>query len=194
MPNHVLNVITASDEVLDALITDGIVRFNNIIPMPDELYKDIWIHSIAEDYALAVIHNEKPPEGLNDSHMEQAKEFIENHKKYGYLHAMDFARRRWGVKWNAYDTIRQGNKVMFLTPWQSPIPVLLALSRHFPNECIQYLAANEDRGYNCFSGYLENGRAIVNDLDTLIGVGSRDFAEHLWKDFYDAQEEQIGID
>lgn len=42
MPNWILNKISANkdyDEIIDKLTTDNEVDFNNIIPMPDNIYR-----------------------------------------------------------------------------------------------------------------------------------------------------------
>lgn len=71
--------------------------------------------------------------------------------------------RNWGVKWNAFDTLKKSAKsVYFCTAWTRPTALLLALSRKFPNDEIRIRVAGETNSY--FAGEF----SYLNGVETLV--------------------------
>lgn len=183
MPNWVTNNIKASSDVIKAMLNDdGNIDFNKMAPFPGE---DKWdgIYGDAETAAEKIVgvplssnallasleaHNRSTVDlkKLSDESFEQFIGMLRNHRKCGYLHSMDFARKVWGTKWNAcqqsYD-LEEGTAT-FETAWSCPEGVLIALSKRFPEEEIAIEYADEDIGSNCGSFTLKGGVAISADI------------------------------
>lgn len=127
MPNHVTNrlIIEGSKkkikEMLDVIKgKDVAIDFEKIIPMPKSVFRGD-INKAAEE-------------------------------KYGDNNWYDWSIKNWGTKWNAYDTSLQNDSVLvvlvFNTAWAAPMPVVLALSKKFPDLVFNYSYADEDMGHN----------------------------------------------
>ncbi|MDT4884858.1 Ferredoxin-like domain in Api92-like protein [compost metagenome] len=84
------------------------------------------------------------------------------------MHAMDFARERWGTKWNACDqkVDLEECRARMETAWSFPEPILLKVSEQFPDATIEVRYADEDIGSNCGSVTFLGGKAIVRDEAT----------------------------
>ena len=183
MPNWVTNKISASPAVITAMLnSDGRIDFNTMAPFPGD---DKWdgISMAAEEAAQIVIgaplsdhpllasleasnRSNFDIKKLSEECFEQFVGMLRNHRKCGYLHSMDFARKVWGTKWNACDQshdVAQG-QATFDTAWSCPKGVLLELSKRFPDESIAIEFADEDIGSNCGSFTLKNGVAITSDI------------------------------
>ena len=67
----------------------------------------------------------------------------------------------WGTKWNADNTeILDGNSIEFTTAWSAPIPVIVALSKKYPDVRFAHIWADEDMGCNTGSLVYLNGEII----------------------------------
>ncbi|SOS28098.1 hypothetical protein CFBP3846_03691 [Pseudomonas syringae pv. avii] len=119
MPNHVTNKVEAPKEVLASLMNaEGRIDFNNIIPF---LGKFEWdgIDGLAETCAETITGthlNDHPLiaslqrdsrskasiAGCSDEQFEQFIQMLRNKRATGHFHTLDFARDKWGTKWNAY--------------------------------------------------------------------------------------------
>lgn len=62
----------------------------------------------------------------------------------------DWNRQNWGTKWNAYDTERDGNDIVFDTAWTTPYPVMEKLHEMCKryNVSCEVTYADEDAGCN----------------------------------------------
>lgn len=157
MPNHVGNIVTATDpKVLAALVKeeDGekIIDFGLVIPIPDD--DDPRITATKHDYGNGMVGysmDGKSP--------------------------MDFARDMWGTKWNAYSQVvdDRTTRLEFDTAWSHPFPVIEALSRQFPDEPIHVQYADEDLGSNLGEYTILNGN-IIDDATPGDPAARLDFA------------------
>lgn len=91
------------------------------------------------------------------------KQALDNYAKYGFLDAIDWRERNWGVKWNAYDTqINDLDKAdIYFDSAGSPVPLLIkVLSEKYPDCKFEYEYAEERAGG--YAGYYnyENGIAV----------------------------------
>ena len=85
--------------------------------------------------------------------------------KYGNKTWHVWNRENWGTKWNAYSTnIENDDTIVFDTAWSTPLPVIKALSKLFPNIGFELSYADEDIGSNCGVLTLANGD-IVKSLN-----------------------------
>lgn len=183
MPNWVTNNITASPAVITAMLnSEGRIDFDNMAPFPGEHNWD-GISMAAEEAAEAVLgvpvacnpllamlqtdsRSKIDIKAMRDDCFEQFVGMLRNHRKCGYLHSMDFARKVWGTKWNACDQshdVAQGTAT-FETAWSCPEGVLVELSKRFPEEEIAIEFADEDIGSNCGSFTLKGGASIASDI------------------------------
>ena len=182
MPNHVTTEIKAAPEVIAWMLNEeGRVDFRKIIPFAGEFP---WNGIACDAETLADVVRRKPLDGnpliasleagnrnrtsldqLSDESFEQFVQMLRNHRATGYLHDMEFARAKWGTKWNAYDQAvdQEAGIARFDTAWSFPEPVLLAVSEQFPDAAIEVRYADEDIGSNCGSATLLGGKAIVRD-------------------------------
>lgn len=182
MPNWVTNEIRTSQKVISSLINKvGHVDFDLIVPFPGSFDWD-GISGAAEQAAEVAVG--KPLDDhpliaslqqsnrartdikkLDDECFEQFLQMIRNYRNCGYLHNMDFAREVWGTKWNACDSTHDADAgtARFDTAWSCPEPVLVALSKKFPDDRIEVQYADEDIGSNCGAFALLNGVKIESD-------------------------------
>lgn len=98
---------------------------------------------------------------------EQFIMMVKNKRYHNYFHVMDFTRKMWGTKWNAYDFDELGSdetKIIFQTAWSNPKPVLIELSKKLPNEKIYVTYADEDIGSNCGSYIIKAGKVTEEKI------------------------------
>ncbi len=172
MPNHITNVIESSEEVIQAMLDENdLVDFSLIIPYDTDLNilsdDEIGIYFCAETAAEAVCREDVSDsfilssiKKLNDESFEQFIKMVRNKRKHGFYHFKDFAKKKWGTKWNAYEQNTDKNtktKVIFHTAWDHPFPVVTALSKKFSDNEIRVKYASEDLGCNCGYYSIKNG-------------------------------------
>lgn len=184
MPNWVTTRLSAPKHVIQAMLNeDGRIDFSTIAPFPGP--RDEWdgIYGDAEEAAEIVCGtplSDHPLvaslQGSNRARfdikklsLESFAQFVgmlENYRACGYLHSMDFARKVWGTKWNAYAPTATPNegKVSFDTAWSCPDGVLIELSKRFPEDSIEVVFADEDIGSNCGRFTLKAGHMVDKDI------------------------------
>lgn len=183
MPNHITNKVSAPSHVLRSLINaEGHIDFNTVAPFTG-LFPYNGVAADAETCAEAICGeplHEHPLIGslqrasreranvmsLRDESFEQFIQMLRNKRSTGYFHSMDFARDKWGTKWNAYSQsidLEEG-QLSFDTAWACPVPVFEALSLLHPSESITVTYADEDIGSNCGTLTFLNGAVSAQDL------------------------------
>lgn len=195
------------NEAIDFLRSkDSGVDFNNIIPMPEEL-RDTEAGSKA-DYAWAYYHARElgdfteidkmlryawvKREGINTrdellDHLLGEKPDI---YKYGKeLHRLDglygchdwyvWSLEHWGVKWNACDARREGNVIVFETPWDGVPELMLMISAKFPQVVMDYEFADEDFGYNTARYTFVGGEVVAEYEPTDNTIESRQLSKSI---------------
>lgn len=185
MPNWITNKITAPKHVIAGILNDkGDVDFNTMAPFPGPRGTGWDLISCNAEEAAEIVcripvsmhpllaslqtanRNNFDIKKLEDSDFAQFVSMLENYRACGYLHPMDFACKAWGAKWNACDStadIEQGT-AQFETPWSCPMPVLVELSKRFPDDEISVVYADEDIGSNCGSFTLRAGVQVVSEI------------------------------
>ena len=130
--------------------------------------------------------------------VEHGKAYVANALKYGAGDWYEWAIRNWGTKWNAMETYCSddgpGDKsIEFQTAWDTPDPILMALSREYPEGMMLVAYADEDAGgYNCGAMLIQNGRVL---REWAPGGGEEDrcaFAESVWGD--EGAYRDLGLD
>ncbi|WP_353191385.1 hypothetical protein [Pandoraea pnomenusa] len=195
MPNWVTNKVTAPSHVIESMLNvDSGVDFSNIEPFPGEFPWD-HVNIAAEQLSEIVVGrplSDNPMiarleaanrartrlEDLGDEAFEQFLQMLRNHRKCRFFHQMDFARERWGTKWNACDSSADvvAGTASFETAWSCPMPVFLGLSKKFPADRIDVKYADEDIGSNCGMFALLGGEVIESNVAPM------------WRDQTDAQK------
>ncbi|MCO1396388.1 hypothetical protein [Burkholderia cenocepacia] len=184
MPNWVTNKVSAPSHVIASIVSadDGRVDFERIVKFEGEFP---WggVYGDAETMAEVVVgtpFSSNPLLGsleaanraradikkLNDESFEQFIQMLRNFRKVGFLHSMDFARAKWGTKWNACDSSAdiEAGTAEFDTAWSCPVPIFEALSRKFPEDVITVTYADEDIGSNCGTFSMRNGEEISSEI------------------------------
>lgn len=137
MPNNISNklkVIGTEDQIIQVLefVKDdklgvGSIDFNKITPMPK------WIFGSS-------------PDVMGISRRDEEKWGVENT-------SLNWARRNWGTKWNAYaqpDSRSVGDTLHFQTAWNGIPELIQKIAWIFPDVTIEYSFADEDYGSsNC---------------------------------------------
>lgn len=148
--------------------------FNKIIPMPESLSIDTGsIEEVAIESVLRKLENrlfdlkwpnyrtmsdeeyEERKHGKTDEEMEKlGLQYISNKVLYGHTTWYDWRCANWGTKCNSYDNKQvDDDTIEFSTAWSSPEPIMLKLSKMFPDIQIKHWWADEDIG--CNTGYRE---------------------------------------
>lgn len=183
MPNHVTNIIHAPRHVLESLINDdGHVDFNKVVSFQgrfdwngirldaEQAAEVITKAPLSENQFIANLerHNRSNVNVLeiNDEGFEQFVRMLRNKRQTGFFHTMDFAREKWGTKWNAYSqklSIDDGF-IQFDTAWSCPVALLEALSVKHPGVEIVVKYADEDHGCNCGTMTIKDGQIVEHEF------------------------------
>ncbi|YCH23108.1 hypothetical protein M1D96_06285 [Pseudomonas sp. D1-3] len=182
MPNHITNRIKADPEVIRAMLNEtGAIDFGKIVPFSGQWPWD-YVNGSAETAAEKVLNtplnehaliailqatnrdNTQVSE-LTDECFEQFVQMLRNHRASGFLHQMDFARAKWGTKWNAYsqEVDPAAGVAKFETAWSSPLPIFLQLSAAHPDHLIEVQFADEDIGSNCGTVHFKGGAEVFRN-------------------------------
>ena len=154
MPNWVLNVLQINGDaeeakrfVEQAKSENRDLDFNRFIEVPKEL-----IETKESFYPKS-----------DPRHEERIKERAMLKEKYGFEGWYDWCVENWGTKWNACETEymepSESDKApyyIFQTAWDSPIPVILEMSRQFPTLTFN-LESEEESGEFYYEKDFENG-------------------------------------
>lgn len=202
MPNHIKNRLTISGDTTEVLAQiageNGVISFQKIVPMPEELLLDGEELNLVEwaKIAIGVINlatlrdepkehpaesvrkkdwgaaadalerasairkmNEGPfPKDFTPERFEEFMLYVRNLFKYGHCTWYGWSRENWGTKWDAYESEVDANgRVVFETAWSTPFPVIVALSKRFPDKKLILEWADEDTGNNAGSISIQNG-------------------------------------
>jgi hypothetical protein len=143
LPNHVTNVVRANRDVIHAMLNEGGVDFNRIIPMPETVIRGSIGHAEIDGVYQKVWYPDEDPQ----KPMERTKP-----QPYpeGATDWYDWSIEHWGTKWNAYssEVLEDDTIAKFDTAWSHPYPVMAKLAEMFPKELIQVMYADEDLGNN----------------------------------------------
>ena len=199
MPNHVKTILKMSGITGLPLFLkdeDGVqFDFGKIIPMPPSLdmesgsMEDLAIEAVVRKIAETRYGFETPkakPCMTTSEYMrrfdlsrkteqellEIGLQYITNKVRYGATTWYDWCIENWGTKWNAYEnaTIDQ-DTISFETAWSFPEPVIVQLSKMYPDLEVEAWWADEDVGSNTGHVVYMNGE-LTDGGD--FGNGSQD--------------------
>jgi hypothetical protein len=145
MPNHVTNVLS--------IISDDKVRVQQIF----ETIQDDEIGKYSIDFKKII----PIPHDIYQGELGPTEKEI-----YGENNWYDWNIKNWGTKWGAYAMpSSQSNEktIYFDTAWSTPFPVIVALSKKFPEETFRLAFADEDRGSNLGIVTLKGGEVIEQE-------------------------------
>lgn len=183
MPNWVTVKIKADSHVIESVNSaKNKFDFNNVIEFTGD-YNFEMISMSVEDEAKRIVkspfsthpliasleksNREKSNiDSLSDNDFEDLVKMLKNYRKTGYFHQMDFAKEKWGTKWNSSEVVVNLSEgtANFETAWSCPFPILEQLSKNFPETVIDVEYADEDIGSNCGFFSLKNGEYIKKDI------------------------------
>jgi hypothetical protein len=143
MPNWVSNQLTAigsKEEVAHfaerAKGKDSVFDFHSFVPMPDALRNTEEVH-------------------YPDTERKEKQEAIyaTNKALYGFASWYDWACEKWGTKWNASDAVvlhedDSGISYDFQTAWDAPLPVIVEMSKQFPN--LRFILQSDEESQSFF--------------------------------------------
>ncbi len=188
MPNHVRNILKMEGVTNLPLFTvdenEKRFDFNKIIPMPLSLdvasgtLEDIAIEAVIRKIAETKCSFERPKARaiMSDAEYMQRLEnqgmseialcglglqYITNKVKYGATTWYDWRREHWGTKWNSYEnSVIDANTIAFETAWLFPEPVIIQLSKMYPDLGVEVWWADEDMGSNTGHAVYVNGNLV----------------------------------
>jgi hypothetical protein len=157
MPNWITNILTinADEKMVEKILSEVKSKesefdFNLIVSQPDELEGTTAPARIISDEDYAKDSSKGITQTMSD-------ELI---SKYGYNNWYDWRYEHWGTKWNADEVYICDNEITFNTAWCNPQPVMVALSRKYPDIQFDIKFADEDFGHNVGTYILKDGEEI----------------------------------
>lgn len=96
----------------------------------------------------------------------QFVDMLKNKYHTGYYNTISFQREEWGTKWNAYqEEFIDDENIKFQTAWKTPYPIIVKLSKKYPEDIIKVSYANEDIGSSCGYFEMKDGKEITEKSD-----------------------------
>lgn len=89
--------------------------------------------------------------------MELGKQLFDNVQTYGSLDWYEWCVKNWGTKWNADTLSVSDDEIIFNTAWSPSIPIIVKLSRMYPNNAFYFKYAEEQVGAYAGKGTFING-------------------------------------
>ena len=173
MPNHVVTHLfiegtTVQVEQVKAFVhsdtdKDRLMDFHKIVPCPQSYFDyDTTNHPDGKGLEIGKhLHWGENSPVVTEEIEEYKKATKEQAELYGVVGWYDWNMKNWGTKWNAYDfEYLGGNGIKFETAWSFPKPVIVALSKHFPDITFSFMYADEDASFNTGEGELLNGEFL----------------------------------
>lgn len=206
MSVKVKNRVYAASHVLDALRSDkGVIDFNSIIPMPEQMLVSARMkteHAAEDLYERGMLTRENIRNGdiaraiaqLQDlDHADRAavQQMLENKIRTGFFRWHDWCDVRWRTGGNALDAIREDGFVEFTTYWRSPEPILEALSARFPGEEI-VLEYADDMHQESGAKHYRGGQLVADnwgDLEFSLRMHGIDMEEYLREEDLDEEDQ-----
>jgi len=167
MPNHVTNILKfeGDEEQIKKLLkkikgepfedgTPRLIDFSKIIPFPKELEGTVSPAKIVTQKEHKEWVRKYNSGELNEWERESkplTQEMSDNLiRKFGTDNWYDWKCNNWGTKWGAYSIEQgEGNSIIFQTAWSIAEPIMIKLSKMFPEVKMTLEYADEDFGHNC---------------------------------------------
>lgn len=176
MPNHVKTILKMDGITKLPLFTKSdddnckCFDFNRIIPMPPDLaieagsLEPLAIEAVSRkvsqtkyryrtSHLLTIMSDADylgriERSGKSESELlELGLQYISNAVKYGATTWFGWCTENWGTKWNTYcNSSIDSNTISFKTAWNFPEPIIIELSKMYPDLKIEVWWADEDIG------------------------------------------------
>ncbi len=182
MPNYVTNKVSAPSHVVASMLnTEGQIDFDAVVPwtgcrpcpgeglscLAEHIAKNLpsylAFNNLTDEVRRSPLVKNLDEESVVDLIL-SVQRMAEDRRSTGYLHDMDFARDKWGTKWNAFESLADVplGVAQFKTAWSMPDAFFLALSKMFPRDriCVQY--ADEHLGQNCGRVVYSGGKKVFS--------------------------------
>jgi len=159
------------------------IDFEKIIPMPkclhvtsgnmeshakeliEKLKKDKSLEALYEadedKFYESITNTIKKPAFLDEGEDfgQGLKVHMDAYKETGYTSWYNWCCNNWGTKWNAYSQYSENaDYISFETAYSTPLPVMIALSKKFPDVLFTVEFADEDIGSNCGRYSIKKGQ------------------------------------
>jgi hypothetical protein len=178
MPNHIMNAVEFIGEKqqvseiikhLSGKETD--FDLNKIIKMPEELNildtsdgsLGLFIFYGIGDYR-EFDRKKQWFDNLDEDRKNEIKEladkYISNLGKFGFTTWYKWSIANWGTKWNSYDSVVDGNTIVFYTAWSPPLPVIYEMSKQFKDVEIKIIYSDENVSFNTGKITFCNGEVL----------------------------------
>lgn len=159
MPNLVLNLVIGDPLVLEDL--GDPIDFNRIFPWEGGDVPGVGIFFEAE----AAVKRGEDLSRLTGECGLQAQIMKSNLEKTGHVSILDWAKAKWGTKWNALSPKKLPFGRAFQTATSPAIPIVTELSRRHPNYQIGLVFAHENLGQDCGVLLFRSGEVIWEGRD-----------------------------
>jgi len=162
MPNWTNNRITVngSVETIEKLLSDGkplregVYSFASWIPMPEIFQKyDTTNHPNGKGLEVGKPESWEPNSRIVTQELidEYKKATAEQKEKYGVVGWYDWRVENYGSKWDEeFEPVRVSDDCLVITvdtPWSSPIPFIMELSKRYPDLLFQ-MSSHFEEGEN----------------------------------------------
>jgi hypothetical protein len=154
MPNWSFNTlfIEADSKTVDKIISDikgdegEAISFKKIIPIHSDLFCEVAYG------------------GGEDAEKKREEIYAQNKAKHGFPHWYEACVELWGTKWDAGEVNHEvindkWHRIDFQTAWSPPVPVIIALSKQFP-EAKFTMECQEESGEFSFVAEFKGGEKI----------------------------------
>ena len=136
MPNYCHNELYFNQKgALEAVIEfmGEKFDFNKLIPYPQEFARrDADAETIRVKYGKLWSERTQADVDAERAEWERFTETYGSTRDGFNTGGIEWCRENWGTKWNASDGRVEGDHIAFNTAWSPPIPVIVALAKHFP--------------------------------------------------------------
>jgi hypothetical protein len=176
--DNIFNLIKGVDENGEATKFD----FNRLIPMPEELdiesggrgitglaylfrhaessdEEEIIAKAYSNECMFDDIRTANVTDDIDEGTIKMGRQYLSNHKKYGYCTWYRWTINNWGTKWNACN-VSVGEKSIYLdTAWSFPVPIFEKLIEicHENNVVMS--------GYFCDEDYMSRNKGYFHSGD-----------------------------
>lgn len=127
---------------------------------------NLFIKDIEEYEKLVFSYEEGGKKFDKEKALSYGKQAVDNILKYNAMtwYSWCSSDKNWGTKWNACETMVEGNSVRFNTAWSDIRGLIRKLSEQFPKNSFVYEYCEEQPGYYCGVIHYKNGNMNGGDI------------------------------
>lgn len=183
MPNYVTNRLKISgEESLVARIkkdiasvdeegNSSVIDFHKVCPLPKELKGTVSpmrtltqeeYDAQEERIASGNLNENEKRFGISRGLTEELQK--EYKKRFKACDWYDWQIINWGTKWNAMESVDEGDHIYFLTAWSTPLVLIGRLSKKYPEAEFNIRYADENFGHNVGEYTFRDGDIVYEDI------------------------------